>query len=302
MKLGIKIGPVTLAEMQQWPTRNADILAAVPGTFERVQHLIRNGLIFHSDFSGQMCGETGARMQIRGFRIRGMRCSGDDLVVWAVTEIGKTQLKLLKAASKTRRGPKHVFENVMVRVQPGKPVTDIYSFRPPQYKSKPANSAQKKARLEQARSAYNKQFLYIAKRRCRLFARSRIGKCLCHKRGWEVAWQNPAALSKAGRRPVNWSMSGPDCTPFTPYGKRSLVAHPAAEAWNVFSVKTAMSEHDVVTMENSDLMPPLFDEIMATATADEQVGRSTKWFIGTIFVNTTDEGWAGTGVLYIHNI
>ena len=293
LKLGIKIGPMTLAEMQQWPTRNADILAAVPGAFDRVQYLIRNGLIFHSDFSGQMCGETGARMQIRGFRKRGMQCSEDDLVVWAVTEIGKTQLSLLKAASKTRRGPTHVFEDVMVHVQPGKPVTDIYSFRPPQYKSKPANSAEKKARLEQARAAYSKQFLYIAKHRRQLFARGRLGKCLCHKRACEVAWQTPAALSEGGRRPVDWSMSGPDCTPFTPYGKRSLGAHPATEAWNVFSVKTAMSEHDVVTMENSDLMPPLFDEIMATATADEQVERSTKWFVVTIFANTTDEGWAG---------
>ena len=58
-------------------------------------------------------------------------------------------------------------------------------------------------------------------------------------------------------------------------------------------MKTAMSEHDVVTIENSDLMPPLFDEIIATATADEQVERSTKWFVVTIFANTTDEGWAG---------
>ena len=154
-----------------------------------------------------------------------MRCSEDDLVVWAATEIGKTQLSLLKAASKTRRGPTRVFEDVMVHVQPGKPVTDIYGLRPLQYKSKPANSAQKKARLEQARSAYNRQFLYIAKHRCRLFARSRLGKCLCHKRGCEVAWQTLAALSKEGRRPVKWSMSGPDCTPFTPYGKRSRGAH-----------------------------------------------------------------------------
>ena len=69
--------------------------AAARARHMRVENLLGPGLVMDSDFSGRRCAEAGARMQLRGCRVSGLKVSEDRVVMWCGSDVGKRQLSLL---------------------------------------------------------------------------------------------------------------------------------------------------------------------------------------------------------------
>ena len=88
-------------------------------------------------------------------------------------------------------------------------------------------------------------------------------------------------------------MSGPVCVAHTTYGSRLGLADPTTEAWNQWSCAMAVSDHDVVTCENSDTMPDHFTDVMirASANPEGQLAKPSRWFVVGLYQNGTDLGF-----------
>eukprot|EP00969_Alexandrium_andersonii_P260217 11505098-Alexandrium_andersonii.AAC.1 len=93
------------------------------------------------------------------------------------------------------------------------------------------------------------QSQYLRSHFSEIFPRSRQAFCLRHKRLCPV---RPPPTTQG----TVWNISGPCCTPWSSKGLRSGLSHPAMPAWNVWSWGMADLAYGIITVENSEHMPP----------------------------------------------
>jgi len=113
--LGVKKGPQTVSEMKQWPHALARLLFVEHPKADlmkaRSQANLGMGLAMHSDYSGQLCGETGTRMAAQAMSHVGVPISGHDIVSWATCDISPVSRDVIKKSHQRLR-PQHCFESV----------------------------------------------------------------------------------------------------------------------------------------------------------------------------------------------
>jgi hypothetical protein len=66
-------------------------------------------------------------------------------------------------------------------------------------------------------------------------------------------------------------------------GARRLLSDPATEPWNVWSIGCATSDMDLITLENSDMMPgEVFSDVLRDCAP---LG---KWFVVPLILDSTE--------------
>ena len=297
-------GPTTLAELLDWPRRNcARMWQAADGELykQRAESLLSAGLMLHSDFSGQLCAETGVMMQMRGMRLAGAKVQEQSVVPFSAVERNRQCQELILQA---HRGPVHLFDDVLrhlplddaqrlkdmrpkaAPVQPVQPVQGLGA------ESEAESQQQKAARLTEAAACYREQDTYLGKNLGRLFGDHRMAPCLKHPgRHCHVTWQGLRNHPREAQ-PLSWEISGPMCTPHSLMGEREGAADPSMESWHVWSAAMSVSNHDLVTCENSDVMP---EDMFASKM---HAGTPGRWFIVPLIFCATDSSIGGNLVIF----
>ena len=280
LSLGVKEGPTTLEELLEWPTRHCEDLWSGPSgelMKTRAESVLKCGLILHSDYSGQMCAETGVRMQVQGMIQSGACVQEDHVISWSTCDFQKLcQRVMLNASHK----PRHLFGNILDQI-PEHDAEHLKSLRPPRYTTKPTSQKEQESRNVEAARAYEQQRKYLMASRMRIFDVGRRAHCLLHGGLCKVAWQQGDIPIK--NRPVTWNISGAVCKPWCPGGSRKMLGDPATEAWNVWSIGVASSALDLITLENSDLMPAhIFTDVLSECSP---IG---KWFLVPLKLSSTE--------------
>ena len=293
-------GPTTLAELLDWPRRNcARMWQAADGELykQRAESLLSAGLMLHSNFSGQLCAETGVMMQMRGMRLAGAKVQEQSVVPFSAVERNRQCQELILQA---HRGPVHLFDDVLRHFPPAE-AQRLKDMRPKAAPVQPVqglgaestaeSQQQKAARLTEAAACYREQDTYLGKNLGRLFSDRRMAPCLKHPgRHCHMTWQELRNVPREAQ-PLSWEISGPMCTPHSLMGERKGTADPSMESWHVWSAAMSVSNHDLVTCENSDVMP---ENMFASKMHAGTPGRR---FIVTLIFCATDSSIGGNLVI-----
>lgn len=293
-------GPTTLAELLDWPRRNcARMWQAADGELykQRAESLLSAGLMLHSNFSGQLCAETGVMMQMRGMRLAGAKVQEQSVVPFSAVERNRQCQELILQA---HRGPVHLFDDVLRHLPPAE-AQRLKDMRPKAAPVQPVqglgaeataeSQQQKAARLTEAAACYREQDTYLGKNLGRLFSDRRMAPCLKHPgRHCHMTWQELRNVPREAQ-PLSWEISGPMCTPHSLMGERKGTADPSMESWHVWSAAMSVSNHDLVTCENSDVMP---ENMFASKM---HAGTPGRWFIVTLIFCATDSSIGGNLVI-----
>lgn len=277
----ISPGPLDLTSLMNWPERHCkDLWDSDDGglLMSRAEALLQQGVMLHSDFSGQLCAEAGLRMQLRGMISHGANLKESSLCSWAACESNRTCQDIIR---KSPCKPMHLFRDVLHHL-PTEHAEELKKLRPDMSKGKVLTQVEKIRRHEDARAAFSNQEAYINERMDSLFLADRKANCIMHGGAHcFMMWQKLSDVP-LDQQPLKWNMSGPMCTPYTIMGDRKLGADPSMESWHTWSASVAASDHDLATCENSDEMPEeLFDGKMMLAGPHA-------WFVVPLILNTTD--------------
>ena len=248
------------------------------------------GCMMHSDYTGQLCQETGTRMAAEGMSHCDMPLSGQDVVSWATCDVSPLSRTVISSCFPNLR-PQHLFKSVASHLSSGL-VRKVIEHTPPPIKKKALklsrNTADSTALIAQTEAAYAKQLAFIIENKGCLYSRARKSECLLHGGHCYMTWQR-----SAGQRLLSWNQSGPVCVAHTTYGCKLGLADPTTEAWSEWGVAMAVSDHDVVTCENSDTMKDHFTDIMVKGSAEppSELAQPSKWFVVGFMQNSTDHGF-----------
>eukprot|EP00969_Alexandrium_andersonii_P189001 8351038-Alexandrium_andersonii.AAC.1 len=117
------------------------------------------------------------------------------------------------------------------------------------------NIADAASAKQAAAKAYDAQAQFIKTHKAEVYPDGRKGPCLlCNKL---CAVRAPLQdLMGRGANAIRWNVSGPECTPYSPMGRRTGGAHAAMESWHCW-VNGVFNERDfeMITIENSSDMP-----------------------------------------------
>eukprot|EP00969_Alexandrium_andersonii_P289370 12790830-Alexandrium_andersonii.AAC.1 len=98
---------------------------------------------------------------------------------------------------------------------------------------------------------------YIKSHRDVMYRPDRCSKCFKHPNsvGCRVRPEKGDYFGLGGDS-LRWNISGPECTPYSPMGKRSGSSHAAMESWHTWvNGIFDTSAYDIVSVENSESMP-----------------------------------------------
>ena len=307
-KNGIKMGPTTVEELLDWPRRlcvdlfgskhtNAELLwqwsELLCDARVRAERNLEPGLVLHTDYTGQMSAETAVKMTVKAMRITGSWALHEDKVI---LHAGCDFSPLCQSLMMSMDSDQHIFDNVSVHV--GEETrSQLERLRPPTYQEAAPTQEEADRRKKEASEAHRKQFQHLRDNRHKIFDEKkafRTAPCLRHHDQCPTVWRpslhDVEGVKKSSEYPLMWNISGPMCVPFTTFGKRLQEADPSMEAWHIWSHAMAASNYDLVTAENSDEMPPIFDEVMTNGSLSLP-GDGPKWFVVTLMLNSTDYGW-----------
>jgi hypothetical protein len=87
-----------------------------------------------------------------------------------------------------------------------------------------------------------------------IFAGNSLAKCLLHPDGMcPLYWQDPPTT--VSERPLTMNVSGPMCTPFSPFGKQDCYSNEHMESFYIWQEGVAARRYDAATLENSVKFP-----------------------------------------------
>ena len=304
-KNSIKMGPASVEELLDWPQRLCHDLFGTEHSFSemewrwadnarfRAEKNLQSGLVLHTDYTGQMCAETAVKMTVKAMRITGsLRLHDDNVIIHAGCDCSP----LCQSLMKSMECDQHIFEDVAVHVD-AEARSQLERLRPPAYQEPAATPEEAERRKKEASESYGAQFRYLRDNRHKIFDEKkafRTAYCLRHDDQCPTVWRPPLfdveGVKKSKEYPLMWNMSGPMCVPYATFGKRLQEADPSMEPWHIWSHAMAASNYDLVTAENSDDMPPIFDEVMTHGSLSKP-GDGAKWFVITLVLNSTDYGW-----------
>eukprot|EP00959_Pyramimonas_sp_CCMP1952_P464826 9487267-Pyramimonas_sp.AAC.1 len=138
---------------------------------QRAEVNLKGGLILESDFTGQMCAETGIRMQIRGMKIVGAKVSEDMFKSWSTCDSGQVCQKVIGMSFLAHNGPCHLFGQINDHL-PAHAEDELQRRRPPTYRDEKRSSVsaeERKRRLDESRDAYQDQANYLRQNRTKIF-------------------------------------------------------------------------------------------------------------------------------------
>jgi hypothetical protein len=249
----------------------------------RAESMLAHGLALHSDFSGQLCAESGIRAQLRGMKLYGAPVAEDGLLSYSACERSETYRGLIKSA---RHPPLHLFSDVLHHL-PGDLREKVISLRPPK-REKCSTPYQRQKALSLASEAHRAQSQLIHEHAPTAFPHDRAAHCEMHDDCCPMLW-SPANDMPRHEQPLSWNVSGPMCDPYSRMGSRTKSAHPSVESWHAWSESIAVGPHDLVTCENSDMMP--LAEFSNKMSARGPLG--AKWFMVPLILSTQDSSYRG---------
>ena len=128
--------------MKRWPIIVAnDVFVQHPSAAlyrRRAESNMGMGVMMHSDYTGQLCQETGMRLAAQGMSKVGMCISGRDIVSWAVCDVSPVSRAVIKQARAHLR-PQHLFEGVCSHVD-AKQLKAVQALKGPPIKKNHINS------------------------------------------------------------------------------------------------------------------------------------------------------------------
>ena len=258
-------GPASLAELADWPAWVAKVLCSphehMPASRpdwqtrrDTMQTLLRFGLVLDTDFSGKGCAEVAMQCLLAGYEKIGMRVPKHALTFWRACDIDLVCQEILCEAD-SPVGAKHVFKDLLSRI-PEQHQRAIQGLRPPAG-----------AKAEVRAHAYAQQAAYLQEHRHACFSKDVPGMaCLKHvgQRCPVTFVRDEHEASRSAVPPLHINISGAMCTPWTSFGSREGLSDPNTESWHLWSTQMQVEQPDIVTLENSPLMPKeLFQGRMA---------------------------------------
>jgi hypothetical protein len=279
-------GPTSLEQLMNWPQRLCqDIWDGSIGELRRARTAanLAAGLVLAGEYSGELCAETAIRMQVMGMASNGLTIPLDRIISYSACEINHMCRRLIL---QSRHPPLHLFSSVLNFVKPSDG-EELFKRGPPKYEAKGDTRAEDARRLEEAMAAFQEQFDYFSSHSKTIFTGKRKAKCLTHGKECPIFWQTPSDASVVPKEdwPITWNWSGAICKPWSAMGGQKKLADPATQVWNVWVANAACSPNDMVTLENSNLMPA---RIFKDSLDEFAPG---KWLMVGLLVNCLRQGW-----------
>jgi hypothetical protein len=243
-------GPTSLCEFYKWPTTVLEKLMSqkTSGSYykQNIEALLKNGMVWHTDFSGKQCPEVLLEMMAKAMNVQEFDVPWDWLRFHRACDISKLSLHMMKESNQP---PDHVFQDLTDRL-PAIARNKIRSLRPAAMASR-----------SEAAQAYEDMNKYLVENKDVAFGLGhRSSTCIMHPgEACPVTW-TPGAPACGDcvtekQKPLMANIAGTMCTPWSSYGKRLGLADSATEAWHVWSNEMAALRPDIVTLENSDRFP-----------------------------------------------
>ena len=274
------VGPRTPADLSAWPAALCSEILSQPDQDSiqfRLASFFGSGLILHSNFSGQLCAERGIRMSVRALEKRGVAGVAESaLLCWSANDNNKTCCDII---ARFQHRPYCLFNDVFYHL-PLKLREKFRQMMPPRYDSRPQNTAEKMRRLDEASEANARFAEELVQHMPDCFPLDRKAPCSLTGASSFMMFPRLRDVNQEDQ-PVTWEFSGPMCTPHTAMGDRKGDADPSMPSWLVWSGAMACSDHDMITCENSHLMPAnMFQDRLALGPGGPQ-----KWMVVSLILD-----------------
>ena len=193
-------GPSTYNELSDWPMRHcSDMFDGEGGELRRMRATanMANGLGLASEYTGQMCAETGIRLQAFGMNKHGCDIPDSRVCCLSGNEINPTCRDVILNA---KHRPSHLFGNVLHLLSDDH-VRELKRLRPPSYgpNSVKLPRCERERRQAEAEAAYLKQYMYLLEHKEAGFTPGRRAYCLIHRRRCNVEHFLPSSMQREDR-------------------------------------------------------------------------------------------------------
>ena len=258
--------PDTLDGFLSWPRDVVRNLQRQPELVYRLDRILLDGVVGHTDFSGKRCPETGLNMFVHDFQEE-VSCKPEHILWWRSCDLKPVCVYL---AAKAPQPPRHVFGSLLGRLPP-QCQKEIVELRP-------HASASRAVKIQ----AYRNQREYLKDKSDACFPKQGQSCALhagCHCMG---RWHRPIGETS----PLSMCIAGSMCTPWTSFGKHEGEASQHSESFHIWAREVAEGEYGVVTLENSPNFPQnIFEEELNDSSG------CGKCFIASIVFGPEDLGW-----------